>query len=166
MSDDTLVVFSADHGESLGENGIFGHGGNLDSVVEHIPLVMYHPGLKPDQAHCLAENVDTMPTVLTAMGLEVPDNLDGHPLQQGCRKYTHASVYTPAGTLGFVTVEDGTNYAQWSCGAPRVRFADNASGRPTEDVAHGLYDELSAFTGELLAAHPEPECTFPAWSWP
>ncbi|KZN24111.1 hypothetical protein A4G99_06575 [Haladaptatus sp. R4] len=38
ISDDTTVVFSADHGEMLGEDGIWGHPGLLREEILHVPF--------------------------------------------------------------------------------------------------------------------------------
>ena len=42
---DTLVVITSDHGEHLGEDGLFGHGCSLGRPEIHVPLVMVGPGV-------------------------------------------------------------------------------------------------------------------------
>ncbi len=40
----TLVIITSDHGEGLGEHGLFGHGRSLYSQELHVPLVIIPPG--------------------------------------------------------------------------------------------------------------------------
>ncbi|WP_435021840.1 sulfatase-like hydrolase/transferase [Tundrisphaera sp. TA3] len=42
---DTLVIITADHGEHLGEHGVFGHGVSLGRPEIHVPLVVLGPGI-------------------------------------------------------------------------------------------------------------------------
>ena len=44
LLDNTLVVITSDHGEELGEHGLFGHGRSLYSQEVHVPLVIIAPG--------------------------------------------------------------------------------------------------------------------------
>jgi arylsulfatase A-like enzyme len=52
LQDDTLLIITADHGESLGEHGIWGHIFGLFNELIHVPLLIKYPrsfGLKGDQ---------------------------------------------------------------------------------------------------------------------
>jgi len=42
--DNTLVIITSDHGEELGEHGLFGHGRSLYSQEVHVPLMILAPG--------------------------------------------------------------------------------------------------------------------------
>ncbi|MFT3965091.1 MAG: sulfatase-like hydrolase/transferase [Sphingobium sp.] len=42
---DTLLVVTADHGESLFEDGFLGHGHRINRIQTHVPLVMSEPGV-------------------------------------------------------------------------------------------------------------------------
>jgi arylsulfatase A-like enzyme len=80
--ENTLVVFHADHGESLGENGLIGHGQLLNEASMRIPLIMRYPpaiarGVRVSQ---LARNVDILPTVLDAVGIASERELSGESL--------------------------------------------------------------------------------------
>ncbi|MGB8992934.1 MAG: sulfatase [Desulfobaccales bacterium] len=51
LQDDTLLIVTADHGESLGEHGIYGHFFGLYNELIHVPLLIKYPrsfGLKGD----------------------------------------------------------------------------------------------------------------------
>jgi arylsulfatase A-like enzyme len=81
-SGDTLVVFHADHAESLGERGYVGHGNLLNDASMRIPLVLRWPGriAAGVRARQLARNVDILPTVLDAVGVPPPENASGRSL--------------------------------------------------------------------------------------
>jgi arylsulfatase A-like enzyme len=75
---ETLVVFAADHGESLGEHGYWGHGRNLYEPTLLIPMGLAWPGrIHPGTIDAPALNIDLAPTVLGLAGLPVPDGFRG-----------------------------------------------------------------------------------------
>lgn len=62
---DTLIIFSADHGEFLGENSLWQHGPPGFIQVLHVPLIMIYPKKIPQKR--IIQNVqliDVMPTIL------------------------------------------------------------------------------------------------------
>ncbi len=81
--DQTLLVVTSDHGEALLEHGRVEHGTNWEQVLR-VPMMIKWPNgasagevvRRPSSA------IDLMPTLLTAMQIEVPDHLLGHPLQE------------------------------------------------------------------------------------
>lgn len=78
----TAITFTSDHGESLGEHGMyFVHTGLYDPTV-HIPLVMYFPGSGRDgvEVQDIVEHVDIAPTVLEFFRLPAPDPIRGRSL--------------------------------------------------------------------------------------
>lgn len=50
LYDDTLIIVTSDHGEQLGQHGMWGHGGVYDPVI-YVPLVMVYPGELPKNRH-------------------------------------------------------------------------------------------------------------------
>ncbi len=77
---DTVVIAVADHGESLGEHGVwFNHGEDLFDVSTHVPLVIRAPGhLEAGTAlDCPVELTDLTPTMLELLGVPVPDSVSG-----------------------------------------------------------------------------------------
>lgn len=76
--DDLIVVFTADHGESLGEHGYWGHGRNLHEPSLRIPLGIAWPGhIPPAAIRPQATLLDLAPTLLELAGVAVPDGLPG-----------------------------------------------------------------------------------------
>ncbi len=77
---DTLVVFTSDHGESLGEHGESTHGIFAYDATLHVPLIVRLPGVSGRVVTAPVRHVDIVPTVLDALGLEVPGDLAGRSL--------------------------------------------------------------------------------------
>jgi arylsulfatase A-like enzyme len=75
---DLLVVFTADHGESLGEHNYWGHGRYLYEPSLRIPLGMVWRGVIPEgTVGSQATLLDLAPTLLDLVGIDVPEDLPG-----------------------------------------------------------------------------------------
>lgn len=80
--DDTLVIFTSDHGEQLGDHHLLGKIGYHDESFR-IPLVIKDPeapGRRGTIETAFTESVDVMPTVLDWLGGNVPRACDGRSL--------------------------------------------------------------------------------------
>jgi arylsulfatase A-like enzyme len=90
QASDTLVVFAADHGESLGEHGYWGHGRHLWEPSLRIPLGFTWPGkITPGRRVTeKASLLDIAPTVLGLVGL---------PPQASFRGFDWSGVLTGTG---------------------------------------------------------------------
>ncbi|HEV8581184.1 MAG TPA: sulfatase [Thermoanaerobaculia bacterium] len=75
----TLFVFAADHGESLGEHGYWGHGRNLYEPTLRIPLGFAWAGRirSGTTIDASALNIDVAPTILGLAGLPAPPGFRG-----------------------------------------------------------------------------------------
>lgn len=73
----TLLVITADHGESLGDYGIwFQHGNTIRHSCANVPLVIACEGRVPaGVSHALTANIDLAPTILSLVGID-PEVLD------------------------------------------------------------------------------------------
>ncbi len=76
----TLIVFTADHGEALGEHGEATHGLFAYEPTLKVPLVLWGPGVEPGVDSRPARHVDLLPTVLDALDLEPAPELPGRAL--------------------------------------------------------------------------------------
>jgi arylsulfatase A-like enzyme len=71
LTQNTLVIITSDHGESLGEHGLWTHGNSLYEEQVHVPLIMRLPGIIPAGRvieYKLASLVDVVPSVLDLTG--------------------------------------------------------------------------------------------------
>ncbi len=79
--DRTLVVLTADHGESLGEHGELTHALLLYSTTVRVPLVIRDPSdPTPRRIAAPVATVDILPTILNRLGLAIPQAVQGFPL--------------------------------------------------------------------------------------
>ena len=82
MWDDTFVVVTSDHGEQLGDQGRLGKGGPFEASY-HIPAIVRdprRPSTHGTVVSAFTENVDVLPTICEAVGVDVPAQCDGLPL--------------------------------------------------------------------------------------
>jgi len=88
----TIVVVTADHGESLGEHDyFFEHGAYLYEPVVRVPLIVVAPGRLPEKkiVETLGRTIDIVPTVLDLAGIRRPEGLEGVSLVPWARGETH-----------------------------------------------------------------------------
>lgn len=69
-TEDTLVLFTADHGEELFDHGGFEHGHTMMQELLWVPLIVVGPGVLPQRLVEPVSIADVAPTVLAATGLE------------------------------------------------------------------------------------------------
>ncbi len=87
QAENTLVLFMSDHGEMLGDHGIYHKGPHFYEAAVRVPLVMRWPagfaaGVRSD---ALVELVDLAPTLLETGGIEPHAGLQGRSLSEICR---------------------------------------------------------------------------------
>ena len=79
LEDDTIVVFTSDHGYHLGEHQMW-QKQSLHEESVRIPLIVHVPGMPAATATTLAEQIDIYPTLAELAGLSLPDHLRGKSL--------------------------------------------------------------------------------------
>ena len=79
----TLIVFTSDHGEQLGDHWLIGKTGYFDESY-HIPLIVRNPDAEASRgviATHFTENIDIMPTMLDWLNIDIPRQCDGRSLR-------------------------------------------------------------------------------------
>ena len=76
LDDNTIVIFTSDHGYHLGEHDFWAKV-SLHDESAAIPLIIRVPGKKPAVCQSLVELLDLYPTLSSMCGLEVPSRLQG-----------------------------------------------------------------------------------------
>jgi arylsulfatase A-like enzyme len=83
IADSTVVVYTSDHGEWLGEHLRYGKGYPAHDCISRVPLIVRrgtaHRGAGRT-VHDFVEAVDLAPSILTWAGIPVPSRLQGRPL--------------------------------------------------------------------------------------
>ena len=78
QADDTIVVFTSDHGDSLGDRGMINKRAFYDEVAR-VPLIVHVPWFSDGEQRIGGSigHTDLVPTLLDLMGQDVPDHLQG-----------------------------------------------------------------------------------------
>ena len=79
----TVVIISADHGDSLGEHGKAGQHRDLHGENLHVPLLVHIPGVRPVRVDEPVSLTDLLPTIADLAGAEVPEGVKGISLLSG-----------------------------------------------------------------------------------
>lgn len=97
---DTLLVVTADHGEMLGDRHAWGKHSVYDAAY-HTPLIIHAPGCQAGHVVDVpTESIDLTPTILSWVGQEVPNSMDGRSLlpfisgetPEGWRSYSFSEL--------------------------------------------------------------------------
>ncbi|HHT53487.1 MAG TPA: sulfatase-like hydrolase/transferase [Clostridiales bacterium] len=90
MYDDTLIIFTSDHGECLGDYNSMGKRTMLDAAA-HIPMIMHVPGRRQETRRDVCSLVDVAPTILSWAGIDYdPAEYDGVDLLRGRHDYVYS----------------------------------------------------------------------------
>jgi len=78
----TLIVFTADHGETLVERQVwFNHGHFVYDEQIHVPLLLWYPGIfGHKKIDALVRLIDVLPTILDVLGINFSEHLEGRSL--------------------------------------------------------------------------------------
>jgi arylsulfatase A-like enzyme len=117
VRNDTLFIFTADHGEYFGEHGMWGHGPPPFVQGTHIPLLLVGAGAGSGvRIRQNVQQLDILPTILEAVGLDpVPYPFQGRsllPLAQGesAAVFTERLVFIEASSPGDVSFHLGNTH--------------------------------------------------------
>ena len=84
--ENTIVLFMSDHGEMLGDHGLYLKGPHFYEAAVRVPLVLRYPARFANNLRVdgLVELVDLVPTLLEAAGIAVPHGVQGRSLLPIC----------------------------------------------------------------------------------
>jgi arylsulfatase A-like enzyme len=130
--EDTVIVFSSDHGEYLGDHYLIGKGHIYDPALR-VPLMVRDPSEAANATRGktlggFVESIDITPTILDLMGLEVPDRVQGASLVGRIRgsaemgkqeihyekDFRHVPGVDPDASLLWVVRDDSYKYVQFA----------------------------------------------------
>ncbi len=138
--DRNIIVITGDHGESMGEDGVFTHASRMSEVQMRTPLVMVGPGIKRQKISTATVHTDVVPTLLHALsGKEVPiRNCEGRDLLSES-PHPDEVVLVPANGPnwdGFMILGYGKRMA--------FRLSNTSEQKQSVEFA-GLVDEVGQF---------------------
>ncbi len=116
QADNTIVIFTSDHGYHLGEHDFWAKVSLRDESAM-VPLIIKVPGKQPAVCHSLTELIDLYPTLAKLCGLEVPARLQGKDISRMLDDPAHqvretAFCVAPS-SKGFLLREDKWAYIQY-----------------------------------------------------
>jgi choline-sulfatase len=97
MLDNTVIVFTSDHGEMLGDHGLYTKGLGYEQSIR-VPLLLAGPGVPEGKTHdTLVELIDVNPTICEAVGLPRQEDIDAQsvfPFMRGERERHRTDVFS------------------------------------------------------------------------
>lgn len=97
IADNTIIVYTSDHGLALGQHGLIGKQNLYDHSIR-IPLLIKGPGIqRGKQVDSLTCQMDIFPTLCELAGIKIPQTVDGKslvPLISGQKQSVYKSVFS------------------------------------------------------------------------
>ncbi len=153
-----IVVVTGDHGESIHDDGRYGHGYSFSDIVAQVPLVVRGPGVAPVELQGMTAHMDVLPTVLhAAAGAPVPFqhqhgiDLLAAPVARQSLLLAHCDVNREFAT-GLLIAQDRRLNLTFSLRVPTVTFGGfedemarlQAPGTTPVDVVPALIEGFDA----------------------
>ncbi|MDY3918425.1 MAG: sulfatase [Candidatus Limivivens sp.] len=76
--EDTAIIITSDHGETMGELGVYAEHGTCDELTCHIPMLIKWPGMKTGVDKELRYQIDFLPTIAELFQQKKSDLWDGN----------------------------------------------------------------------------------------
>jgi arylsulfatase len=110
----TIIIFTSDHGELLGDHGLLYKGCRFYEGLVHVPLIISWPQKwrLNAESDAFVELVDLAPTLLRAVGEEVPEEMQGlalGPILEGSVEPHHHKDFVVSEYYDAVDLPDGTH---------------------------------------------------------
>lgn len=125
LLEDTMIIITGDHGENLGELGIYGEHATADNPTCNIPMIIKLPGQKEERIdNELHYSLDILPTLADLLDVQKSDDWDGE---------SFAATLTEGKAAGrdYLVIGQFSHVAQRS-----VRFGDYLYMRTWHDGFH------------------------------
>ncbi|MHB9109453.1 MAG: sulfatase family protein [Armatimonadota bacterium] len=167
LAEDTIVAFTSDHGDYLGDHGSLRKGYGASDSLLRVPFVLRAPGCDlPRQVETPMSNTDVLPTLASLAGVAPPAWQHGEDITQVVRAGQPHDVFAFAGngdaTSRNYTIYDDRYRLTWYPGADFCELFDhqadpgecrNIAGEPDQRERVG---ELKRRISEQLAASYNP----------
>ena len=157
LTEDTLVVFTADHGEAFLDHGRIGHATTLYQELLHVPLIVRCPGWGAATVDDPVGNIGIFATVMACLGLPQPEDLAAGPLPPAGRPPDLVfSQTSKGGEQAMIRVGDHKVIASRLKKRPRFALYDLATD-PTEqnDLASQGSATLAEMSGQLTELYQQ-----------
>jgi len=113
VAEETAIMVSADHGETLGELNIYCDHQTADEHTTHVPLILKWPGLGAGRRRALHYQIDVTATVLELLGQRVPASWDGESFAAALRAGEDRGRDHLVLSQGAWTCQRGVRFEDW-----------------------------------------------------
>ncbi|MHC4846211.1 MAG: sulfatase [Planctomycetota bacterium] len=153
--DELLVIVTSDHGDEHFEHGGMDHGHSLHAELLNVPLIARLPGGTAGRSDAPVSTLDIVPTILDAVGLEIPADLPGRVLggalperhvRVGGNRDGQMSVQYDGRKLLQAMGEDGLTAALYDLRADPTEQQSVLDENP--QIVSALRERLAAFLAE------------------
>ena len=142
----TIFVLFGDHGEAFGQHeGNFGHTLFIYDENVRVPYVIAAPGLIEDKIRIssAASLIDTAPTILDLLGVDVPEKLQGTSLLD---PNPRMSLFFTDYSLGWLGLYDACRKYLFEINSGRSKLFDVCTDPDeTNDLSDREHDRISAY---------------------
>ena len=150
----TLIVLGGDHGESLGEHGENTHGFFIYNATLHVPLIFHLPGgVHTKTVANLVNLADLMPTVLAALNIQIPEQVQGQnllsimsPKKEDNARSMYAETFLPRLHFNWSELRGVETENYHFIDAPKPELYDL---RKDPGETHNLFTQKKAVTEEM-----------------
>ena len=157
--EDTVVIFTADHGELMGDHGLWLKGPFFYDGLVNVPLMMHTPEDNASVTEALASSVDIYPTCCELLGVPTPRSCDGMSQAAALRgekvrteclfEYRNGYFENDVYTLGYV--DEKYKFIQYQNGDVEMTDRINDPEENVNIVYNGANPELLAeYRNKLL----------------
>lgn len=165
LLDDTIIVYTTDHGELLGDHDLWYKGPFFYEQLINLPLIIAGPDIPSGTSTQLISTIDILPTVMAAAQIPVPSwvrGVDIHSVDEDCKVVEYRSGFNENDVAHAVLITKQYKYVH-SCDGGReltdlVNDPDeqiNLAGSPAyQELESQLRDQL--LTRMLNSASPFP----------
>lgn len=149
LADNTVIIYSADHGIFAGEHGFAGKWYAHEESIR-TPLIIFDPRKSrldtPAHREDMTLNIDLYPTILGFAGVNIPENTQGRDLM--VKASTHRESFFVEHRFpdyGFIPSSDAVRTREWKY----IRYTDNAA--PFEELYDLRHDpfEMNNLVGKV-----------------
>jgi arylsulfatase A-like enzyme len=159
LLEETLVIFTSDHGELLGDHGLWLKGPFFYDGLINVPFIISCPGISNNRkSNNLASHIDLYPTICEAVGLPVPPQVLGTSLipqmTEGVPTRDHCIVeyrngYGKVDIATTVYIDQEYKFAAYETGEYELT---DLKADPDErtNIASSSGELVNKYTGKLL----------------
>ena len=156
--DQTLIIYSSDHGDNLGDHGMWQKCNFYESSA-HVPLIMAGTGIPAGQkVDTPVSHLDINPTILSAMGCSVPEDMRGEDLvalaKRGAEEKDRAvfgEYHGPAAVTGeFMVRQNEWKYIHYEGMRPQLFNLENDPNEFQDLGGDPAHSEIRSQLDQLL----------------